>query len=227
MGLCRFCCVMRSISSPALELRRIATAGPSCVTVEVASTRSPPVAMISRFSSVGMRKPFCSRWYSRREPSGARPRATASCTLFCVSVSRNSSVATLPRMSFTSAELVTPGSCTKIRSMPCCCTLGSVTPSSFTRLRSVFMFCWMAFFWRSVICAAVSVASMYSTGPLSSTRKLASGTALRITSRAAVRSAPAGKVTRTPSTMLLSSFSTTVSAKAMLAAASPRRKSCS
>ena len=54
---------------------------------------------------------------------------------------RTSSVAVRPRMSFAFAVSCTPGSCTTMRSAPCCWMIGSATPSSLTRLRSVVMFC--------------------------------------------------------------------------------------
>ena len=58
------------------------------------------------------------------------------------STMRTSSVAVRPMMSLARATSCTPGSCTTMRSAPCCWIIGSATPSSLTRLRSVVMFCW-------------------------------------------------------------------------------------
>ena len=54
---------------------------------------------------------------------------------------RTSSVAVRPRMSLALAVSCTPGSCTTMRSRPCCWITGSATPSSLIRLCRVTMFC--------------------------------------------------------------------------------------
>ncbi|MPM94235.1 hypothetical protein SDC9_141380 [bioreactor metagenome] len=54
---------------------------------------------------------------------------------------RTSRVAVRPRMSLALAVSCTPGSCTTMRSSPCCWITGSATPSSLIRLCSVTMFC--------------------------------------------------------------------------------------
>ncbi len=54
---------------------------------------------------------------------------------------RISRVAVRPRTTLAWAGSCTPGSCTTMRSMPCCWITGSATPSSLIRLCSVVMFC--------------------------------------------------------------------------------------
>ena len=78
-------------------------------------------------------------------PKGTGPLPiTAACASALGSTSRASSVAVRPRMSLAFAVSWTPGSCTTMRSAPCCWITGSATPSSLTRLCSVVMFCFSA-----------------------------------------------------------------------------------
>ncbi|MCY1229233.1 hypothetical protein D9M72_415900 [compost metagenome] len=72
-----------------------------------------------------------------------------------LSTRRASSVAVRPMMSLALAVSCTPGSCTTIRSAPCCWITGSATPSSLTRLCSVVMFCLTA-----ASCTALRAASV-------------------------------------------------------------------
>ncbi len=81
---------------------------------------------------------------------GARPgRCPASAPSRAPGVSstmRISRVAVRPRMSLALATSCTPGSCTTMRSRPCCWITGSATPSSLIRLCRVPMFCLSAGF---------------------------------------------------------------------------------
>ena len=89
----------------------------------------------------------------RSEPNGTGPRpVSAERPSTLSSTRRTSSVAVRPRMSLALAVSCTPGSCTTIRSSPCCWMTGSDTPSSLIRLCSVVMFCLRA--WSCTLRAA-------------------------------------------------------------------------
>ena len=66
-------------------------------------------------------------------------------------------------MSLALAVSCTPGSCTTMRSMPCCWITGSATPSSLIRLCSVTMFCLSAWSWMRRAASGLMLAvSLYS-----------------------------------------------------------------
>ena len=103
-----------------------------------ASVRLSPVKITCFFTITAC--PLRSR--KRSLPNGtalvpdSAPRASADS-----STMRTSSVAVRPRMSLALAVSCTPGSCTTMRSRPCCWITGSDTPSSLMRLCKVVMFC--------------------------------------------------------------------------------------
>ncbi len=112
------------------------------------------------------------------------------------STRRASSVAVRPMMSLALAVSCTPGSCTTMRSAPCCWITGSATPSSLTRLCSVVMFCFTA-----ASCTARRATSVkVPTTLLPSIAKVRSGMVSASTPRARLASSALLKrtVTRSP-----------------------------
>ena len=77
---------------------------------------------------------------------------------------RTSSVAVRPIRFLALAVSCTPGSCTTMRSAPCCWMMGSATPSSLMRLFRVLMFCLMespcSLSWASGVSVATSLKSL-------------------------------------------------------------------
>ncbi len=103
----------RSMRSPPRASSLMFTIGPSWSVVAVACVSSSPVTMTSRLSRIGEPSLRCCRaWCPAARGRSAAPRYGSP----FVSSRRNSSVATLPSRSLTSAEFCTPGSCTLMRS---------------------------------------------------------------------------------------------------------------
>ena len=103
-----------------------------------ASVRFSPVTSTCFLTITG--RPARSKNFS--EPKGTGPPLSSAARPSDDSSTRRiSRVAVRPRISLALAVSCTPGSCTTMRSMPCCWITGSATPSSLIRLCSVVMFC--------------------------------------------------------------------------------------
>ena len=70
---------------------------------------------------------------------------------------RNSILAVLPRMRFSSVGSCRPGTCTRMRSVPCRWISGSTVPSSLTRRSTIWIDCSIVCRMRSVIAACGTV----------------------------------------------------------------------
>ncbi len=112
------------------------------------------------------------------------------------STSRTSSVAVRPRISFALAGSCTPGSCTTMRSAPCCWITGSATPSWLTRRPSVVMFCLMASSCSLLSAAGLSVATSSWSWPSSRRTRSSTGIWAAMASSALSRIAASRKRTR-------------------------------
>ena len=134
--------MVASMDSPPRASSLMLTAGPSCDVAdggvgELVAGGDDLALQQDRRADARVRVELGAQ---RRTPALLRPRIGIVLHVLQAELERRHR----PRMSFTSAEFCTPGSCTLMRSTPWRCTIGSDTPSSFTRLRSVVMFCWMA-----------------------------------------------------------------------------------
>ncbi len=96
-------------------------------------------------------------------------------------------------MSLALAVSCTPGSCTTMRSAPCCCTTGSATPSSLTRLCKVEMFCLSADSWIACAAAARKLPTRRSASASPASVQSISGSRSLSSVRAAVRVAASRK----------------------------------
>ena len=115
--------------------------------------------------------------------------------------SRNSRLATLPRIRLASAVSWIPGNSTTIRLAPWRCTRGSDTPNSLTRLRIVVRFCATAYSTTSSMVRSVTSANSCHVSPESTRSSNNSGYRSRTSARARSRASSVRKVipTRRPS----------------------------